>query len=240
MKILLTTIATEKYAKFLPELIRTYQMYFLAAEETKLLILNDDSSAFSSYNDFVLDYQIEHPGWPYVTLFRYKLLLMVESLILNYDYVYYIDADMKFASAIGKEILPQPGSPGGDASGLVATTHPRYYMNGTRGKFEQNPESEVYIPPFYSGIYYQACFWGGRTDAVLKMMEILRDLTECDLRKGVITRWWDEAYLNWYVMHNKPEVTLTPAYAWPEGRRCTYPKKIVHIAKDNARMRQPS
>jgi len=75
--------------------------------------------------------------WPLPTLYRYHLFLREEELLKTYDFLYYVDADMKFVSRVGDEIL----------GNLVGAQHPMYAIRTNYiPPYEPNSKSASYIP----------------------------------------------------------------------------------------------
>ena len=56
-------------------------------------------------------------GWPYPTLMRYHLFLQQEEVLNTYDYVFYMDSDMKIVDEVKDEIMGE---------GLTMAEHPMY------------------------------------------------------------------------------------------------------------------
>ena len=72
--------------------------------------------------------------WPMPTLLRYNLLLQQEEKLREFDYLFYIDVDMKIVDWIGEEIL----------GNLTAAQHPMYALRQIyHTPFESNPETSA-------------------------------------------------------------------------------------------------
>ena len=57
-----------------------------------------------------------------------------------------------------------------------------------------------------------------------------------DEKNGVMAEWHDEGFLNlWFGIHNCKE--LSPSYCYPESWKLPFPKKILALDKDHAKMR---
>ena len=60
-----------------------------------------------------------------------------KDFILEHDYCFYLDADMRIDALVGNEIL-------GD---LVATMHPyQSFYSNEEASYDRNPESLAYVP----------------------------------------------------------------------------------------------
>ncbi len=90
-------------------------------ESARKFLLKGHDIDFICWTDMPEDIKIdaikiptEPCEWPTPTLMRYHLFLREEKLLETYDYIYYVDADMKFVSRVGDEIL----------GNLVGAQHP--------------------------------------------------------------------------------------------------------------------
>ena len=111
MKILILTIATNKYIQFVERLYDNIEEKFLNGHEIQGLLFTEHDVETS---DNIKVSQIEHEDWPMPTLKRYNYFVKEKDYISQFDYCYYFDVDMGIVSEVGDEIL----------SDLVATMHP--------------------------------------------------------------------------------------------------------------------
>lgn len=165
-------------------------------------------------------YPLEPMEWPMPTLMRYHFFLQEEEKLKDYDYIFYLDADMKMVAPVGREILGE---------GLTAAPHPGYYLkNVLIPPYEPNPQSEAYIKlpghitekdgkksfqPFYAAGGFQ----GGRAADFIKAMKAMKAGIDKDFNKNYIARWNDESHWNKYLLNNPPTVYLTPSYVYPDS-----------------------
>ena len=135
----------------------------------------------------------------------------IEKELEKFDFVFFMNANMKVVSLVSKDILPSKKE-----SGLVATHHPGFYRKHPNSfTYERNHKSNFYIP-FGSGKnYVQGCFNGGRSKEFLEMCREIKERMDLDLKIGIIPIWHDESALNWYLLDKDPKI-LHPVYAWPE------------------------
>lgn len=168
-------------------------------------------------------------SWPLPTLHRYHLFLRQEEVLREYDFIFYVDADMLFVSRVGDEVL-------GD--GLTAAPHPMYALKqGYIPPYEPNSESTSFIPrpgrvieengkkrfaPFYAAGGFQ----GGRTEEWIKAMKEMKDMIDVDFAKGYVPIWNDETAWNKYLFNNPPSVYLTPSYVYPDSLINAYYVKL--------------
>lgn len=145
--------------------------------------------------------------WPLPTLMRYSLFLQQEEKLKEYDYIFYMDADMRVVDTIGDEILGE---------GLTAACHPGYYIRDTiKAPLEPNPESAAYVHvPKY---YFAGGLQGGKSADFIKAMRVMKIAVDTDFRKNYMARWNDESHWNHYLLTNPPSVVLSPAYIYPDS-----------------------
>lgn len=167
--------------------------------------------------------------WPLPTLMRYHLFLQQEEYLKeNFDYIYYLDADMRITDWIGEEIL-------GD---LVAARHPMYALRRNfQAPYESNPASAAYIPrpgriveeggtKRFEPLYAAGGFQGGKTEHFIKAMKVMRAGIEKDFNNNFVSIWNDESHWNRYLFDNPPSVVLDPSYIYPDSLISEYYIKI--------------
>ena len=257
-KVALMTMATGRYVELLGGLLESARRHFFAGGPRRTFVFTDATSDVGPFAaEDVTRLPIEHEPWPMVTLKRFHYFTRYRDVLLEADYLYYIDVDMRFVASCGEEILPTGGS------GLVAVRHPAFYR-GHRGiasraldaltggrwserplphrklPFERNPRSRAYVGDVDHRVYYYGAFNGGESRAFLTMAERLRAAVDDDLARGIVAVWHDESHLNRYLCEHAPK-SLTPAYAHPQSG---YPHLahlapvIVALDKDHAYFRQ--
>lgn len=158
--------------------------------------------------------------WPAPTLMRYHLFLQQEELLKDYDYLFYMDADMRVVDFIESDILGE---------GLTAAQHPMYALRPQYWlPYEPNPKSTAYIPqtgkmmqgekgPYFQPLYYAGGFQGGETKAFIKAMKVMRKNIDKDYMNNYTARWNDESHWNKYLSENPPAVVLSPSYIYPDS-----------------------
>jgi hypothetical protein len=126
-KVALMTMATGRYVELLEGLLESARRHFFAGGCRRTFVFTDSPSGIvSSASGEITPLAIEHEPWPSVTLKRFHYFTRYREALLEADYLYYIDVDMRFVADCGEEILPNGGS------GLVAVRHPAFYR-GHRG-----------------------------------------------------------------------------------------------------------
>ena len=191
----------------------------------------------------VTHFEVDSVGWPYPTLMRYHLMLQQEEYLQKFDYIFFLDLDMRVINYVGDEIL-------GD--GLTMAQHPMYALRQEFWPpYEPNPASaawfkqpgrvlEVNGQKLFQPLYAAGGFQGGPTPAFIKAMKAMRKGIDDDFAINYIARWNDESHWNRYLLDNTPAVVLSPSYVYPDsmvkeyyvklwGR--DYPPKIITVTK---------
>lgn len=186
-------------------------------EESKRKELDDLVKGLVEVKKGITVFETEAVQWPMPTLFRYNLFLQKEDVLKEYDYVFYCDIDMVFASYVGDEILGE---------GLTAALHPMYALRQNFiAPFEPNPKSAAYIS--FDSTYYAGGFQGGKSADFIKAMKEMRKTIDLDFEKNnYISIWNDESHWNKYLRGNPPSITLSPAYIYPDSLINEYYVKI--------------
>lgn len=235
-KVALCVIATQKYIDFVGPLLESADEYFLQGHEVDYHIFTDHctASAISGSERKLYDanarlwhyHPIKHEPWPAMTLKRFHFISSVD--LSRYDYVYYIDADMRFVAPVGDEIFGE----------LVAVAHPGYAVKGG-GSWETRKESMAYVPPAKRGIYVAGGFQGG--SRYWAMCDALAGLVDVDKSNGITPKWHDESVWN-ALFSRYPELftVLPPSYCMTESidkRKAwgieNYLPKILALEKDH-------
>ena len=224
MKIGLLIISTNKYIRFLQPLITSADKFLLKNQEvTYFVFTNEDVELFTERN--VVKINVEHKDWPWMTLGRYKIFNESRKELSEMDYLFYSDADMKFVSEVGDEIISE----------RVATQHPGFY--GSKGTPETNPNSLAYIDPNDQNQYFAGGFNGGTSEEYLKMAKNLADNIDIDFKNGIIAKWHDESHMNRYFFDNTPTKILNPSYCYGESMNIPFDKKLIALDKNHEEVR---
>jgi histo-blood group ABO system transferase len=228
MKICILTIATNKYINFVQALYDNIEQYFLPGHQ-KTCVLFTEHDCESSDN--VKISQIQHEPWPIPTLKRYNYFLKEKDFILQHDYCFYFDVDMRIDSIVGDEVL----------SNLVGTKHfYKTWETPEQFSYERNPKSLAYVPFGEGKSYYAGGFNGGKTKNFIQMSEVIADRVNKDLENSIVAVWHDESHMNRYMIDNPPTLELSPEYCYPEpelGRHSQYDPKIIALLKNHNELR---
>jgi len=169
-------------------------------------------------------------GWPAATMYRPHA---AHANLPKTDFVYLIDADMRFEATVGPEILPEHG-------GITATLHPGFVGKpGHELPFERNPESACYVRD--GTTYFCGGFYGGSRKAMRRHLYEMILCIDVDRERGYTPVWHDESAHNRVLHCDPPEVMLDPSYCHPDSSEWyrswwphQYERKLVALDKTTA------
>lgn len=142
--------------------------------------------------------------WSHVSSTRYRVAL--ENLDkLRGEWIFQSDVDMRIFGPVGEEIL-------GD--GVVVTIHPGCAPDSDPNgwPYERSTDSRAYVPFGQGTTYHPGAFVGGRRREFISMATYLATAIDHDLREGVRAVWYEESYLNRYLLDNPPALILDGRY----------------------------
>jgi hypothetical protein len=210
MRIGILTIATGKYERFVKDLVESCESNFLTECEKSYYVFTDSDVSNVSPKIKVRDQK--KLGWPYDTMMRFHMFNSIsEELYKDTDYLFFLNANMKPISKIGKEVIPE-----GEFN-YVGMIHPSFYNAPEYSlPYERRDESTSKIDVGSGSKYFQGCFNGGKTEHFLKMSEDLSKMLDEDLKNGTYPIWHDESLLNKYYNGRTDILQLDPSYGYPE------------------------
>jgi hypothetical protein len=224
-KVALCIIATNNYSDFVQDLVISADKYFLNPyNEVDYHFFSNLWQLIATKRRFY-QHIIKHEPWPAMTLKRYHIMSGAD--LSGYDYVYYIDADMRFVAPVGDEIFGE----------LVGVLHPGFYRGG--GSWEMNEKSEAYVPPSMRKQYICGGFQGGSQYS--RLFRLLKLQIDADEQTGNRAKWNDESHWNaLYSFYNLDFTTLFPSYCMVEepAKRKAWgidhlEPKIIALKKDH-------
>lgn len=227
-------IGTGPYIGFLSGFQKRISRFFCPDTEKKIYAFTDCIDHPSLKHENVEAIKIDHVGWPFITLHRFKFMNSISDKLKSHSHIFFIDADlwpvddMHFSDFF----------PSNESHNFVAVQHPGFIDKP--GTFEDDKNSTAYA---YSGfydlsVYRQGCFWGGKTGSILDMISICEKNVDTDSENKITAKWHDESHMNKYFLQNASSVkTLAPSYAAPEAPGYDfvwkkYKVKMVHLNKD--------
>lgn len=236
MKLAVIFVGTGKYLNFLPSWYENCEKNLLPEVEKKYIIFTD-GEVDDAPDNTVIKMQ-EHLDWPYITLYRFKMIQKCFDDIQDCDWMIFLDADTRVVDTVKFEELID------ETKNYIGVQHPCHYLkmpphNQLPGAFETNKSSHAGIADNDdTSIYYQGCVWGGKVPEVFNLINELDHRIDEDHSKGFIAQWHDESHLNKFYAEHSDEVNiLSPSFAYPElfANQCTFEPKIVHLSKDNSK-----
>lgn len=209
MKIAIFTMSLGKYDIFFEDFYESINKFFLPSHEKTFYVFSDKELP---KKENLRLYHQEKMGWPYDTMMRFHLINKIKDDLLQNDFLFFFNINMKALREIGDEVLPDEKN-----DFLMGCMHPIHYnWPLDRFPYERNPNSTCYIPYGKGKMYYQGCFNGGKVENFLNMSEVLEKNIDKDISNGIIPIWHDESMLNWFYCDKNP-LTLNFGYICPEG-----------------------
>lgn len=230
MKIAVISINIGNYICFWEEFYRSAQEYFLPGHEKFYYVFTDHEDMLSS--DTGADtYFIEQKnlGWPDNTLMRFHMFHKIRNQLKEYDYIFYLNANILFIQNVGEEILPAE-------QGMVFVKKIPVQIKKRRMPYEKNPNSTAFVPDWEEETYIRGGFFGGKPKEFLNMSEVLAEHIEIDKKNGIVAMWHDESHLCRYVIGKQYKI-LAPGYLYPEGWVMPCKKYVLLRKKDNLYLR---
>lgn len=203
-----------------PEAQQTLAMEILATQKLDTWESIDETVRYIRGRKDITLFPTGPTEWPLPTLMRYHLFLQQEDILKNYDYIFYLDADMRMVGVVGEEIL-------GD--GLTMAQHPMYALARRYiPPYEPNPNSTAYIPrfgriqavdgiPYFEPLYAAGGFQGGKSADFIKAMWSMKRNIDKDFNNNYTAIWNDESHWNYYLSQRPPAVVLDPGYIYPDS-----------------------
>jgi hypothetical protein len=213
-RVALLFIGTGRYVEFFASWHASLRELFLPATARTYFAFTDRGEEPALQAPDVRVVAAAHHPFPRVNLLKYQIINSVADELDAFSHVIYIDADMVAVSPVTESTFFCHDEP------LFAVRHYNCLRRVPAGAFERRPISRAAVAAGDDlSTYWQACFWGGRAEPFLALSRELEARTADDLRHGVTAKWWDESFLNKYLVGHKDSVYTYPStYAWPEGK----------------------
>jgi len=235
MKIAVTFWGTQKYIEFLPQWYERLEKYFIPEVEKKYFVFTDGDLEGSPDN--IVKMEIPHYGFPATYHKTFEEMLKLKDKVSDCEWLVSVDADLYAWEEIKYSDFFD------DSKKYLGVHHPCHKVgfqphNQYPGSYDVNPLSNACIDDSIMdmSVYYQGCLWGGKVPYIFDMMHQIDEWTKEDVSKNIQARYYEESYMNkWFLTHRDETHTLASDYAFPEmfEQYCDFPKKMVHLAKDN-------
>lgn len=219
-KVAILYICTGKYDIFWEDFYKTSEKYFLNNSKKQYFVFTDVEYIYNEEDKNIHKIYQESLGWPYNTLMRFNMFKKIEDRLKEFDYIFFLNANMLFVQTVGEEILPIEED-------LLVVKHPGFYDKSSSDfTYDRNVNSLAYIP-YGEGEYYIAGgFNGGKSSQFIKLINELDENIQNDLDNDVIALWHDESHINKYILDKNYKI-LDPGYIYPEGWNLPFEKKII-------------
>ena len=227
----LNIVAIAKYTKFLQPLITSADKYFMRDHNVTYFVISDklDEVAKMKTNRHIVSIMEKNQGWPNNTLARYQFISKHRDVYHNMDFMFQLDADMRFVSSVNSEVLGT----------RVGALHPAfYYKPRSIFTYDKNPNSTAYVNPNEGEYYFYGAVVGGCLSEIITMADIIIKNILTDLHKyNYIAVWHDESHLNRYFIDHPPTKVLSPEYCSPEGWKLPIKHRLLALKKNKAAIR---
>ena len=225
MKIAILYIATGKYDIFWDKFYSSCEALF-CPEVNKHYFVFTDSGKIQESDNVTVVYQ-DSLGWPFNTLYRYKMFLRTKEELQNHDWIIFFNGNCEFQQVVNKTDIV--GS--AEEYELLAVKHPGYY-NKDVNSFTYEKRSLSLAMVDKSNYYFAGGINGGKSTIFLQVMQELANNIETDLQNGVVAIWHDESHWNAYLNNNYDKIKdrlniLSPDYLYPEGWNLPFEPKIL-------------
>lgn len=211
LKIAILYVCVGSYTVFWDGFYKSFEEKFIPNAVKEYFVFTDSKDLFDCQNNRVHLIKQENLGWPGNTLFRFRMFLTQKENLKQFDYIFFINANVVCVEKVGEEFLPIQES-------LLFVQHPGFYNKPNyRFPYDRNKKSSAYIPYGKGAVYVCGGINGGKSKAFLHMCKVLNQRIEADYQKGIIALWHDESQVNRYILANKDYKLLPPGYCFPEG-----------------------
>ncbi len=163
------------------------------------------------------------PDWSHISSTRYRVALEHADR-LHGEHLFQIDADMRIVRPVEPAIL---------VDGIVVTMHPGYPEGYAADllPYERRPESRAFVPYGVGARYHPGAFVGGEREAFFEMALFLADRIDADIAAGTRAVWYEESYLNRWLIDHPPALVLDERYCGWQEHTVTPETIIYHLNK---------
>ena len=222
-------ICTGKYSIFWEDFFINCEKNFLPNSEKHYFVFTDDEVILKIDNPKIHTIFQQTEEWPYPTLKRFEYFCRVKEQLLLMDYVVFMNGNLIVNVPVYEdEILPKEEN-------LFVTLHPGFFDKARcEYTYDNNPKCTAYVSDDEGTYYFAGGFNGGKSEAFVSLMKVLKDRIQRDLQNDVIALWHDESQLNRYLIdYGGKFKMLSPAYLYPEGWDLPFEQKIIVLDKQN-------
>ena len=157
-------------------------------------------------------------GWPWDSLLRFEMFLQKKSDLEQFDYIYFLNANLEFIRNTDlAELVPEKWH-----CGIAAALHPgrwggKFDGNADAFPYERRSESTACVPYGCGKHYFCGALNGGESKAFLKMCMVLSENVQTDIKNNINAVVDDESHLNAY-LSDKECFILARSYLFSESQ----------------------
>jgi hypothetical protein len=222
-KIAILYICTGKYKVFWKDFYMSSEKHFFNNDQKHYFVFTDATDLIFDSNVTIINKKCE--GFPHDSLFRFDMFLEIEKFILEYDYVFFFNANMLFLKDVNSEIFPC-----GNFKGLIGVIHPlghKYKKFPSMFTYERNKKSLAYIKKENKNFkYYMGGLNGGTVFEYYEMVKECSKNIHIDYNNNIVAVFHDESHLNKYYSNAKVH-SLSTSYGYPEGAVLTVEPIVI-------------
>lgn len=228
MKIAVLYFCAGPYEIFWNDFSASARQHFCKGHNVHYYLFTD-SQTIPEADDTTIVFQ-QNLGWPFISLYRYRIFGRIAREITAYDKVVFFNANCLFVDNVSFEEFF------GTSKSLLACRHPAFFNSPTESlPYETRGESKACVHK--PSIYVQGALMGGSPEQFLSMCSTLSRSIEDDLENGILARWFDESHWNAYINNNFSRLAnelqvLTPSYLYPEGWNLPF-KPLIQLRDKN-------
>jgi len=230
MRIAILYICTGKYKVFWKDFYLSSEKRFIPKAEKHYFVFTDAKEIeFENENSKIHKIFQKNLGWPDNTLRRFEMFLNIKHDLINFDYVFFFNANLMFMEDISdQDFLPINNEQ------LVACIHPGFYKKNTdKFPYEYRDTSTAYIEKRNKEFYFCGGINGGKTKDFIEAMEKMQNNIKKDDSNDIVALWHDESHWNKYICDDKKIFKiLTPDFLYPEGFNLKFEPKLLLRSKD--------
>lgn len=205
MKIAILHVATRNYKYFIEPTTQSVERYFLPNIHKDYFVFTDDVDLKVSVP--ITTVKVEPKGFPGDTYYRYHYFLKIKEKLQEYDYIYYLDADMKVVDYVNEEVLTD----------LLGVQHPGFISDKRGTPEDKQVNSTAFVEKENIKQYCCGGFQGGSSKEYLKLSETISKNIDIDDKNNILAVWHDESHFNKYLVDNPPTKILDAGYCAPES-----------------------
>ncbi len=118
MRVAILNISIGRYTVFWKEFYETCELNFMPNDEKEYFVFTDDMNIiYGKEKNVHLIFQ-DDMGWPYNTMKRFHLFKSIESELLKFDYIFFMNGNMVFLKKLERTFI-NPNK------NIITLEHPR-------------------------------------------------------------------------------------------------------------------